>query len=59
MNVSEIHAAAKAKTEIQIMVPDVGTIRGVPRISWQKRQVTLTQANGCKSVVNFDDIPGF
>lgn len=36
MNISEIQAAAKAKTEVQIMIPDVGMVRGVPRISWQK-----------------------
>ena len=59
MNVTKIQAAAKAKTEIEIAIPDVGTLRGVPRISWQKQTVTLIQANGCKSVVSFDDIPGF
>jgi hypothetical protein len=59
MNLSDIKAAVSAKTEIEIMIPDVGTIRGVPSISWKKRMVTLTQANGNKARVEFDDIPGF
>lgn len=57
MNLTEIKAAASAKQEIEIKT-EFGTFRGVPRISWVDRTVTLKQANGCKSVVEFDDIPG-
>ncbi len=59
MNLSQIKSAQSSGTEIEINIPDVGTLRGVPRISWAKQTVTLKQANGCKSVVEFNDIPGF
>ncbi len=59
MNLSQIKAAQSSGTEIEITIADVGTLRGVPRISWKKSTVTLKQANGCKSVVSFEDIQGF
>lgn len=57
MNLTDIQKAVKAKQEIEIKT-EFGTYRGVPRISWVDRTVTLKQANGCKSVIEFDDIPG-
>jgi hypothetical protein len=58
MNLSDIQAAVKSGSEIEVET-SVGKILGAPRISWKKRELTLKQANGCKSVVSFDDILGF
>lgn len=59
MNLSDIQSAVKAEIEVTIETVGGDKFRGMPRISWKKREVTLKQANGCKSVLSFDDIVGF